>query len=98
MTTKSEVISRGANLPLASFHAARYTCGMSASQLAQAVRALPPAEHRSFLDSLLAFDADAIRERLEDMDDLRDARAVLKEETAWTPWEQVKEEMHGVAG
>jgi hypothetical protein len=69
---------------------------MSADQLAQAVRALPPAEHRAFLESLLAFDADAIRERLEDMDDLRDARAVLKEEIEWTPWEQVKEELHGV--
>jgi hypothetical protein len=86
------------HLALASFHAARHTCGMSAAQLAQAVRALPPTEHRAFLDSLLVFDADAIRERLEDLDDLRDARAVLKEETEWTPWEQVKEELHGVAG
>ena len=86
------------NLSLAMIAAERHNAGMSSAQLAQAVRLLPPAEHHAFLDALLAFDADAIRERLEDLDDIRDARNVLQEETAWTPWEKVKEELRDVAG
>jgi len=78
--------------------AERHHAGMSSAQLAQAVRLLPPAEHRAFLDALLAFDADAIRQRLEDLDDIRDARHVLQEETEWTPWQKVKEELREVAG
>ena len=78
--------------------AERHNAGMSSAQLAQAVRLLPPAEHHAFLDALLAFDADAIRQRLEDLDDIRDARNVLQEETEWTPWEKVKEELRDVAG
>lgn len=69
---------------------------MSSTQLAQAVRSLPQAEHLAFIDALLAFDAEVIRERLQDLDDIREARAILKEETDWTPWEKVKEELHGV--
>lgn len=86
------------NLPLATVAPKRHNAGMSSAQLAQAVRLLPPAEHHAFLDALLAFDADAIRQRLEDLDDIRDARTVLQEETEWTSWEKVKEELRDVAG
>lgn len=85
-------------LRLASSRDIPYPCRMSVSQLANAVQQLSPQEHAAFLDALLAFDADAIRQRLEDLEDIREAKDVLASETEWTSWEQVKAELHELHG
>jgi len=69
---------------------------MSAAALAEAVRQLPAPEHEAFLDALLAFDAEAIRQRMEDRADIAAARSVLETERDWVPWTEVKAKLHGV--
>ncbi len=70
---------------------------MSAAVLAEAVRRLPASEHEAFLDALLSFDAEAIRQRLEDRADIAAARAVLESEKDWLPWHEVKAGLHEVS-
>lgn len=71
---------------------------MSVTQLANAVRHLPPSEHAAFLDALIAFDREALLRRLEDAEDVAVAREVLATETEWKPWDKVKAELHELHG
>ena len=70
---------------------------MSAAMLVEAVRRLPASEHEAFLDALLSFDSEAIRQRLEDRADIISARAVLENEKDWVPWPEVKAGLHEVS-
>ena len=64
---------------------------MSADTLMQEIRTLPETEKAALFDALLREEREALLDRLEEEQDLKDALAVLNDpETEWVPWEQVK--------
>lgn len=58
---------------------------MTATQVIAEIDSLPLEEREAVIRHV---------QELADMEDIRAARAVLATETEWTPWEQVKAELH----
>jgi len=68
---------------------------MSVATLMQEIGALPETEKAEFFAVLFREERQALLERLEEEQDLREAEAVLNDpKTEWVPWEQVKAGLH----
>ena len=64
---------------------------MSAATLMQEIRSLPETEKAALFDALLREEREALLDRLEEEQDVKEAEAILNDpETEWVPWEQVK--------
>jgi hypothetical protein len=64
---------------------------MSAATLMQQIRILPEKEKEALYDALWREDREALLDRLEEEQDMKDADAVLNDpNTEWVPWEEVK--------
>ena len=69
---------------------------MSAATLMQQIRSLPETEKEALLDALWREDREALLDRLEEEQDLQEARAVLNDPNAeWVPWDEVKRSLDG---
>jgi hypothetical protein len=69
---------------------------MSAATLMQQIRILPETEKEALLDALWREDREALLDRLEEEQDLQEARAVLNDpNTEWVPWDEVKRSLDG---
>ncbi len=68
---------------------------MSATQLMEAVYSLSRREHSAFLDALVERERKALLRRLEDVEDVAQARKVLAETKSedWIPFETVKSQL-----
>jgi hypothetical protein len=70
--------------------------GMSAATLMQQIRILPETEKKALFDALWREDREALLDRLEEEQDLQEARAILNDpNTEWVPWDEVKRSLGG---
>lgn len=64
---------------------------MSAATSMQQIRILPEKEKETLYDALWREDREALLDRLEGEQAVKDADAILKDpNTKWVPWEEVK--------